>query len=160
MSIQSIASRGSLIIFEGCDRSGKTTVCQRMVKYLNEQVSSNGCDQPPATVLPRAKMMRFPDRTTQVGTSIDSYLKGKARLDDHVVHLLFSANRWEMVDELKKSLEMGQHVLVDRYAASGVAFTAAKDGMSFEWCKGPDQLDVGVKASNHSGERKSRPNQS
>lgn len=29
-------------------------------------------------------------------------------------------------------------LIVDRYAYSGVCFTAAKPGQSFEWCKGPD----------------------
>ena len=26
---------------------------------------------------------------------IDSYLKSQVDMDDHVIHLLFSANRWE-----------------------------------------------------------------
>ena len=26
---------------------------------------------------------------------IDSYLRSQSELDDHVIHLLFSANRWE-----------------------------------------------------------------
>jgi dTMP kinase len=26
---------------------------------------------------------------------IDSYLKSDTEMDDHVIHLLFSANRWE-----------------------------------------------------------------
>jgi dTMP kinase len=26
---------------------------------------------------------------------IDSYLKSQVEMDDHVIHLLFSANRWE-----------------------------------------------------------------
>ena len=30
------AQRGALIVFEGCDRSGKTTVCERLVKHLND----------------------------------------------------------------------------------------------------------------------------
>jgi dTMP kinase len=28
---------------------------------------------------------------------IDAYLQSKAELDDHAIHLLFSANRWECV---------------------------------------------------------------
>ena len=35
------------------------------------------------------------DRTTQTGKMIDSYLQHKSDLDDHAIHLLFSANRWE-----------------------------------------------------------------
>lgn len=27
---------------------------------------------------------------------IDSYLRSQSELDDHVIHLLFSANRWEL----------------------------------------------------------------
>ena len=56
-----------------------------------------------------------------------------------MVHLLFSANRWEKVRELRASLDAGTHVFVDRYAFSGVAFSAAKPGLSLEWCKGPDK---------------------
>jgi dTMP kinase len=26
---------------------------------------------------------------------IDAYLKGQTEIEDHVIHLLFSANRWE-----------------------------------------------------------------
>jgi hypothetical protein len=35
------------------------------------------------------------DRTTPIGQMIDSYLKSQLDMDDHVIHLLFSANRWE-----------------------------------------------------------------
>jgi dTMP kinase len=35
------------------------------------------------------------DRTTAIGQMIDGYLKGGVDLDDHAIHLLFSANRWE-----------------------------------------------------------------
>jgi dTMP kinase len=35
------------------------------------------------------------DRTTPIGQMIDSYLKSQVDMDDHVIHLLFSANRWE-----------------------------------------------------------------
>ena len=43
------------------------------------------------------------------------------------------------MEELKTALDSGVHVVVDRYAFSGVAFSAAKDGMSLEWCKNPDR---------------------
>ena len=82
---QTIVKRGSLIVFEGCDRSGKTTACKRLVDYFNANQNHS------------AKFMRFPDRSTEVGQAIDGYLKGQRELDDHVIHLLFSANRWEKV---------------------------------------------------------------
>lgn len=40
-------------------------------------------------------MPSLADRTTQIGQMIDSYLKSAVRMDDHAIHLLFSANRWE-----------------------------------------------------------------
>ena len=56
-----------------------------------------------------------------------------------MIHLLFSTNRWEKREELTKALDAGQHVLIDRYAYSGVAFSAAKAGMDLDWCRGPDR---------------------
>jgi dTMP kinase len=35
------------------------------------------------------------DRTTQIGQMINAYLTSAVNLDDRVLHLLFSANRWE-----------------------------------------------------------------
>lgn len=114
-----------MVAFEGCDRSGKSTQCQMLVKYLK----SIGRD---------VAHLRFPDRTTAIGQSINSYLQGKTELEDHAIHLLFSANRWEAVPKIKQLLEKGTLVIVDRYAFSGVAFTAAK-GFDVTWCKNPDR---------------------
>jgi len=82
--------------------------------------------------------MRFPERTTAIGSIIDQYLTCAKELDDHAIHLLFSANRWELVPEIKASLDNGTTVMIDRYAFSGVAFSAAKPGLSLSWCKQPD----------------------
>ena len=105
--------RGALIVFEGCDRSGKTTQVTRLVERLNAGGKP-------------AVMRRFPDRTTNIGSVINSYLTCAKDLDDHVVHLLFSANRWELEQEIMKTLMSGTNVCIDRYAYSGVAFSAAK----------------------------------
>lgn len=84
--------------------------------------------------------MRFPDRTTAVGTLIDGYLKTATNLDDGVAHLLFSANRWEARSALLSKLAAGTTLVVDRYAYSGVAFTAAKrvPGLDAAWAAAPD----------------------
>lgn len=77
------------------------------------------------------------DRTTGIGKMIDAYLLSKAEMDDHAIHLLFSANRWECVSSILASLEAGETVVVDRYAFSGLAFSAAK-GLDFGYCQSPD----------------------
>ncbi|XP_016089628.1 thymidylate kinase-like [Sinocyclocheilus grahami] len=117
--------RGALIVLEGVDRAGKTTQCQKLVQALQQSGRA-------------AEIIRFPDRATKIGQLISSYLEKKSNLEDHTVHLLFSANRWEMVPLMKQKLEQGINLVVDRYAFSGVAFTSAKPGFSLEWCMNPD----------------------
>lgn len=77
-----VARRGALIVLEGLDRCGKTTQCGRLVSFLE----GNG--------LP-VEAWRFPDRNTDTGRMISSYLTNNSQLDDQTIHLLFSANRWE-----------------------------------------------------------------
>ena len=39
--------RGALVVLEGCDRSGKTTQCKRLVKALNaENIDAEYCRFP------------------------------------------------------------------------------------------------------------------
>ncbi|TNN74205.1 Thymidylate kinase [Liparis tanakae] len=117
--------RGALIVLEGVDKAGKTTQCKQLVQALQQS------GRP-------AEMMRFPDRTTTIGQLISAYLEKKSDLEDHAVHLLFSANRWELVPLMRKKLEQGITLIVDRYAFSGVAFTSAKPGFCLDWCMKPD----------------------
>jgi dTMP kinase len=64
-------------------------------------------------------------------------LRKEIELKDEAIHLLFSANRWDLVPEIKDALARGESIVVDRYAYSGIAFSAAK-GMDLEWCRAPD----------------------
>jgi dTMP kinase len=91
---------------------------------------------------------------------INSYLQSKSELDDRAIHLLFSANRWELAyvhpsiifltarnsvhthgllssSKIESLLASGTIVICDRYAFSGIAFSAAK-GLSYAWCRSPD----------------------
>ncbi|KAG8580697.1 hypothetical protein GDO81_007394 [Engystomops pustulosus] len=106
--------RGALIVLEGADRAGKSTQARRLVEALIEQGY-------------KAEGMRFPERTTEIGRLVGSYLEKKSNIEDHTVHLLFSANRWEHVPLIKEKLRNGVTLVVDRYAFSGVAFTSAKE---------------------------------
>ncbi|NWU97554.1 KTHY kinase, partial [Upupa epops] len=81
----------------------------------------------------------FPtERTTEIGQLISSYLVKEKNLEDHTIHLLFSANRWELVPSMKEKIHQGTTLVVDRYAFSGVAFTSAKENFCLDWCKQPD----------------------
>ena len=118
--------RGCFILFEGIDRCGKTTQCKRLVEFLKNQGK-------------QVEFMRFPDRSTVIGQTINSYLTNGIDMDDHAIHLLFSANRWELSTKIKEKLDAGITLVVDRYAYSGVAFSASKKSLSLEWCKTPDE---------------------
>ena len=59
-------------------------------------------------------------------------------MGNEAVHLLFSMNRWEMNKILQEKLQAGTHVVCDRYAYSGVAYSAAK-GLDFGWCLAADR---------------------
>ncbi|XVE78668.1 hypothetical protein DITRI_Ditri13aG0165200 [Diplodiscus trichospermus] len=112
------------LFFEGLERSGKTSQCGRLLSYLERRGHS-------------VELWRFPDRTTSVRQMISAYLSNKSQLDDHPIHLLFSANRWEKRSMMETKLKAGTTLIVDRYSYSGVAFSSAK-GLDFEWCKAPD----------------------
>ncbi|XP_033279361.2 thymidylate kinase isoform X2 [Orcinus orca] len=106
--------RGALIVLEGVDRAGKSTQSRKLVDAL---CAAGHC----------AELLRFPERSTEIGKLLSSYLEKKSEVEDHSVHLLFSANRWEHVPLIKEKLSQGITLVVDRYAFSGVAFTSAKE---------------------------------
>ncbi|KZT25178.1 thymidylate kinase [Neolentinus lepideus HHB14362 ss-1] len=116
--------RGAFIVIEGLDRSGKSSQAAKLlVRLQNANIP--------------VKLLKFPDRTTAIGKTIDSYLRSESDLDDRAIHLLFSANRWELASSIEESLRSGTTILCDRYAFSGIAFSAAK-GLPYEWCRSPD----------------------
>ena len=66
---------------------------------------------------------------------INGYLTGNAQQDDHSIHLLFSANRWEAIQDILKVVNEGVTVIIDRYSFSGAVYSAAKDNpdLSLQW---------------------------
>jgi dTMP kinase len=81
--------------------------------------------------------MSFPARNTITGKLLNDYLQQQQRdeLEDHAIHLIFAANRWELMDTMRRALMSGTTLIVDRYSYSGIAYSAAKDNMEPEWCK-------------------------
>lgn len=110
------------ITFEGLDNVGKTTQCV----LLNEKIPS--------------VMYRFPTRKGVIGNILDQYLKGQFEISDQSIHLLFSADRWETINQITDDLKNGKTVIVDRYVPSGIAYSTAK-GLSYDWCR---NCDIGL----------------
>ncbi|TKA81241.1 hypothetical protein B0A55_02373 [Friedmanniomyces simplex] len=84
--------------------------------------------------------MRFPNRSTSIGQMINTYLAGQRQAEDHVIHLLFSANRWESAAEIERLIAEGTTVVLDRYYYSGIVYSTAKrvEGMDLDWCRHPE----------------------
>ena len=122
------SKRGLFILFEGIDRSGKSTQCELLVKYLRKNKKLD------------ISHLKFPDRSTNTGKLINQYLLNRStEIDDGLIHILFSANRREKTLEMEGNLLNGKHLIVDRYAYSGVAYTAAKGTLELDLCFSPDK---------------------
>ncbi|XP_036330510.1 thymidylate kinase-like [Rhagoletis pomonella] len=120
-----LGKRGALIVLEGCDRSGKSSQSRLLFEFLcNRGV--------------QAKHLVFPNRSSEIGGTINAYLKNTRELNDQVIHLLFTANRWEFKKEIEDLLNAGTTLVVDRYSYSGVAYSVAK-GLDFDWCMAPEK---------------------
>ncbi|KAF0978524.1 hypothetical protein FDP41_002344 [Naegleria fowleri] len=117
-------ARGAFIVFEGLDRCGKTTQTNLLLNFLKSKY-------------PQVHETAFPDRSTDIGKLCDAYLRNKNNMNDNAIHLLFSANRWDKMAWIEKTLLSGEHIVCGRYAYSGVAYSAAK-GMDRRWCQAPD----------------------
>ncbi|XP_043253966.1 thymidylate kinase [Colletes gigas] len=120
------SGRGALIVFEGCDRAGKSTQVKMLLEALNK------------LNIPAAGR-NFPNRKTCIGALINNFLSKKQEFPPEAAHLMFSANRWECREELLKTLHSGTTLIIDRYASSGAAYTAATSGRSLTWCKEADR---------------------
>lgn len=70
--------------------------------------------------------MNFPNRSTECGKLINSFLTKQQDFDHETIHLLFTMNRWECKKTMEKLLNEGTTIVVDRYCYSGVAYSAAK----------------------------------
>lgn len=119
--------RGALIVIEGLDRAGKSTQCEKLSLALRKEGRPVKC-------------MRFPNRSTPIGQSIDAYLRGESHQEDHAIHLLFSANRWEATPQIKEDIANGITIIIDRYYYSGIVYSAAKErhDLSMDWAMQPD----------------------
>ena len=117
-----------ILVFEGLDRAGKTT----QTKKTHEWLESMGV---------MVKTLHFPDRSTELGKVLDKYLKTEINLCTKAAHLLFSANRWEHIEQLKQFEQSKTNwLLLDRYYYSGAAYSCAKDpSLTLEWCLGCEE---------------------
>ena len=108
-----------LIVIEGLDGSGKSTQVAKIKNYLASKC--NG----------RVKYLHFPRFDAPViGDMISGFLRGDfgsiTSVHPKIVAYLFAQDRRDASDMMKRWLDDGEVVLLDRYVYSNIAFQCAK----------------------------------
>jgi len=117
--------RGLLIVLEGADKMGKTTQVRRLKEALTKAGKGVSC-------------FSFPNRATASGEILKNYLENNPAceaLTEQAIHYLFAGNIWEMSVCITHLILSGRTVICDRWGYSCVAYSAAKMGLKFDWCK-------------------------
>jgi dTMP kinase len=110
--------RGSFIVIEGPDGSGKET----QTKFLAEKFSERG--------IPYA-VFDFPRyQNSFFGELVGRFLKGEfgglSDVSPYLASLTYAGDRWQAGPEIRKTLESGTNVISNRYFLSNVAHQTVK----------------------------------
>lgn len=111
--------KGTIIVFEGIDQSGKGTQAKLFINRLKEMGLSTA-------------YLHFHDLDTPLGKEIQLFLEGKRNYSPIVRQLLFAANRYERNDDIGDFIKSKDFIIIDRYIPSGLAYGIA-NGMKLNW---------------------------
>lgn len=108
------------IVLEGLDGTGKST----QIKLLQEFYKKNNIP---------SYFIHFPrtgDESAVFGPMVAKFLRGDygplEQVHPELVALIYAGDRYNATSELKQKLEIGTHVLADRYVFSNIGFQCAK----------------------------------
>ena len=108
-----------IIAIEGSDQAGKKTQTTMLAKSLKaEKIKTTVFD--------------FPDYSTIIGKEINNYLHGKRKFPPEIIHYLYAANRWEKLEEIKKSTVKNSVLIMNRYYHSNLVYGIA-NGLKEKW---------------------------
>lgn len=123
---------GKLIVFEGPDGSGKTTI----LKKVNEKLTDEGY---------KLKLVREPG-----GTDISEKIREIIIDNDNInmaaktESLLFAASRAQLVEEkLRPALENGEIILCDRFVLSSLLYQGVGRGLGIDEVKAINDFATG-----------------
>ena len=119
-----------MIVLEGIDQSGKQTQTHLLSKRLGEYGF-------------KVEMLSFPLYSTVIGKEIKNYLQNNSPLPIEAMHMLLSANRWELKSLICEWISQNKYIIIDRYSYSNYAYGNA-NGLELSWLK---SLDSGLPSS-------------
>ncbi|HET7827833.1 MAG TPA: hypothetical protein VFK97_03125 [Candidatus Saccharimonadales bacterium] len=112
-----MAQRGLMIVLEGSDGSGKTT----QFKLLAERLKAAGYE---------VSSFDFPRYDKDSSHFVRQYLSGAygpaGEISPYTASLFYALDRYEAAVDIRKEIEAGKIVLVDRYVGSNMAHQGAK----------------------------------
>ena len=104
-----MAKKGKLIVIDGADGSGKST----QINLLTKKLRNSGF---------KVKTIHFPHYENFFGGFIGHCLTEQyynfINVHPKIVSVLYAADRWESSQEIKKYLDKGDVVLLDRYVSA------------------------------------------
>ena len=119
-----------MIVLEGIDQSGKQTQTHLLSKKLGEHGF-------------KVETLSFPLYSTVIGKEIKNYLQNNSTLPIEAMHMLLSANRWELKSLICEWISQNKYIIIDRYSYSNYAYGNA-NGLELSWLKA---LDSGLPSS-------------
>ena len=113
---------GYIVAIEGIDAAGKSTQSLLLSKWLRRKGVETA-------------HMSFPDYGTPIGKEIKYFLSGRREYPIELQHLLFAANRWEKLEDIRSCLRADATLIVNRYTESNLAYGRA-NGLDSVWLAG------------------------
>jgi len=108
-----------IIALEGIDQSGKQTQSRLLANHLRKLHYITG-------------QISFPIYKTPAGIQIKHFLNGQQNYPPEAVHMLYSLNRWENLDTIKKLTRKNEFLIADRYTPSNLAYGISR-GLGLQW---------------------------
>ena len=110
-----------LIVFEGIDAAGKTTMSRMVVEHIRRK----GLE---------ASLFSYPNYTSIYGSIIKLFLESKIRLSHQELFFLYILDMYRERQEVEKALANGRIVVMDRYYTSTIAYQCSL-GFDYEMAK-------------------------
>jgi len=117
--------KGKLIVIEGTDCSGKETQSKLLVENLTSMGKKAICLSFPMYDTPTGKIVRGP----YLGKPeiCDGWFpEGSVEVDPKIASLYYAADRKYNIGTVKKYIEEGYYVILDRYTSSNMAHQGCK----------------------------------
>ena len=110
--------RGSLIVLEGMQLSGVSSVAKRLANDFKNVV-----------------VLEFPNNAGPFSNLTSGYSSGWLNINPSAGHYLMSADIWNRVPEIIGLLKHGNTVVCDRYCYSEMVKTMVLGGIKWSWCR-------------------------